>query len=384
MMHYAPVTPTGDQIRAFLQQLAAAPRQRIALEQLWQILAVACPVRPQGSRDREWLLTMLAAAHEAGQVRLPAESGPHWDRTQQPILPAWVERVATRVARPRPWRTVAWHPALAWVASLDALAPRDQVMLERLNTVLRHGGYQELVPRTLRSLELTGDEKRLTEMGGSALFRADRLTWALLGCQPDVHPMAWERVGSGGRVLVVENHETFVLVTRLLDQHRVTRTSTNRTSSVPYDVIAYGNGLTAPVSIGWLTRLTPAPTALHYLGDLDRFGLDIALATQNAANAYGLPVLEPAPGLHARMLARAAELDHPIGWPRVLSRRPARSDDDLVAFLPPALQEGVRNLLVADHRIPEEVLAPADWRSLLGLSAVSWETLDLTERVCAH
>lgn len=114
--------------------------------------------------------------------------------------------------------------------------------------------------------------------------------------------------------------------------------------------------LAAPAwSVPDITEIGRPVTRLMYLGDLDRPGLRIAQAAARVAADTGLPTLEPALGLHERMLDAAARLGHPNGWP-TRGRRARADDAQLVTWLPTAIQSRVRAMLTANRRIPEEVL----------------------------
>jgi len=113
-----------------------------------------------------------------------------------------------------------------------------------------------------RSLQLTGDEKRLATWMGTSLFGPGRLTLPLLGCLPDVLPLAWEAVGDGGRMVIFENAGPFVVARGVLAGM----------SDRPFDLVGYGAGGSIVASLGHLLTIEPRPTSIAYVGDLDRAG----------------------------------------------------------------------------------------------------------------
>jgi hypothetical protein len=91
------------------------------------------------------------------------------------------------------------------------------------------------------------------------------------------------------------------------------------------------------------------------VGDLDWPGLEAAILAGRTARSVGLPPLEPAPGVHAAMLAAAAGFGSPEGWPYAVGRTPANAGE-LLAWLPEDVRPRAEAVLRAGRRIPEEVL----------------------------
>ncbi len=338
------------QVRVFADLLARHPRRRIDRSALWRALAKAFPHRPQGREEREWLLAALSSVAALGVIRLPSLGGGRWDRRSQPAVPTAVDQ-ADVIGGPRSdeWRRFPWHPTLAWVSDLRRLPPSAEVFLRRVHDGLVRDSFRHPAPLKYRSLQLTGDEKRLGALTKTTLFGPGRLSLALLGCLSARGPLAWASVGDADAALVVENTGPFNVAVTVL----------RSLSAPPYGMVVYGGGAGVEHTLPGITDIGRPVTKLMYLGDLDRPGLRIAHAAARVASDTGLPMLEPALGLHECMLQTAARLGHPSGWPtRPHRRRP--DETELVSWLPAGVQSRVRAMLAANRRIPEEVLGPEE------------------------
>lgn len=360
----------GRGVDRLLATLQSQPRVTLDNAALWLCFAGAFPRRPAGPDERRWLRLALTYAHAAGVITLPGEKSRLWDRTGTPALPR-----AVRVARPEAapvddsWRRLPWHPALQWVPELRTQLAGEIPFLRRVHEGLVQGAFTEVVPIRHRSLQLTGDEKRLEKLLGGSLFQPGRLSLSLLGCEPELPPLAWVTVGSSPRVIVFENSGPFDLATRVL-QGMV---------DPPYGTVVYGAGMGFVTSVARLARLQVRPTEIAYVGDLDRNGLRIPTLASTQATAAGLPAPVAPPGLHQAMLDGACALGQPGGWatkgqegdvtgPKVMeasdSSRMEVADEALLAFLPPDLRPMVQAMWAHGHRIPEEVLSPEALRHL--------------------
>jgi hypothetical protein len=346
-----------QRVRLFADLLARHPRSRIDRAALWRAFAKAFPHRPQGREEREWLVAALSAAAAAGVIRLPAPGGRRWDRRSEPAVPVAVDRTdrGNGETRAGEWRRFPWHPTLAWVADLPRLSADAEQFLRRVHDGLVYGSFQHPAPLRYRSHQLTGDEKRLSALARTTLFGSDRLSLTLLGCFPDRVPLAWARVGDADMALVVENAGLFSVAVSVLRQ----------LSRPPYGLVAYGAGAGAEQALPGLADVGRPVTSVMYVGDLDHAGLRIAQAAARALVEAALPALEPAPGLHERMLKAAARLGHPSGWPAP-ARRTRADDAQLVSWLPAVIQPRVHALLAAGRRIPEEVLGPEELLEVWG------------------
>ncbi len=259
-----------EAIQAFLHLLASSPGRRLENNRLWECFAEAFAYRPGGAENRQWLWMALEEAADQGIIRLPSQRGNCWDRTLEPPLPTvvWKNQVqqARRVAS---WREYPWLPQLHWVAHLSTLSEEHEIFLKRVQQALREGQLRQQAPITYRSLQLTDNEKRLGELVHTALFRPGRLSLELLGCVPDIPPLALEEIGEPNVMLVFENAAAFRTASRVLKQF----------AHSPYGLLGFGAGAAFERSILHIPFLKRQVERIEYVGDLDRPGLRVRIAS---------------------------------------------------------------------------------------------------------
>jgi hypothetical protein len=341
-------------LEAFASALRAYPARRVPREALWSAFASAFP-NVRGPDQRAWLLAALEALAAAGVLRLPSRGGDRWDTALRPHLPKAVV-LASAPAPPRDdaWRREPWHPALAWVPRLQRLAEDQLTFLRRVHQGLVEGWFSEPAPLRYRSLQLTGDEKRLDALLRSTFFGPDRLTPDLLGTTTYPPPLAWESVSDTPAALVFENSDAFGVARRALAA----------LSDPPYGIVAYGGGAVFQQSVQHLATIGRPVVRVDYVGDLDPPGLTIAHTAGTVAALTGLPAVEPAPGVHRAMLNAAMRFGHPLGWPHE-SARSRNVDEALVSWLPADVRADALGVLAAGYRVPEEVLGPREMHNWL-------------------
>lgn len=336
----------------FERSLLSGTTTRIGAEALWGLLARVFPHRASGPAERHLLLGALMSLEARGSVRLPPRSGKRWDRSMDPPVPTSVDVVRDRAdAAPFPWRTFPWHPRLNWVAQCRSLSPSQIDFLRHVHDGLVDRAFCEPAPFKYRSLQLTGDEKMLASLATTALFGPSRLTFDLLGCLPDAVPLAWEVVGDGGRMVIFENAGPFAVARRVLGELQWR----------PYDLIAYGGGRSVVAGLGHLPSIDRRIESMHYVGDIDDVGLDIAWNARMCAERLGLPALQPATELHRQMLAAASVFGNADGWPARV-RLPEVDRARLLDAVAPEVRPDVERIVRAGRRIPEEVLGPTELR----------------------
>jgi hypothetical protein len=228
---------------------------------------------------------------------------------------------------------------------------QDQVrFLKQVHAGLVGGWFRDPECFKYRSLQLTGDEKRLEELQRGVLFGPARLTLELLGCEPESLPLASERFSAAPTLLIFENAAPFMLACRVL----------RGSGSAAFGRIAYGAGKQVLKAVRYLPLLEPVIGAIEYVGDLDAEGLSIAAELQRLSQ---LPV-EPASSFHQAMLDSAVALGSPDGWP--LSEGIEHVDlAKGISFLSSDLHERVGNIVRSGRRIPEEALSCATMTRLL-------------------
>lgn len=343
-----------QRLETFAAALRAHPGRRISRESLWAAFSEAFP-SVRGPERRAWLLAALKALADAGVLRLPSRQGRRWDTALVPHVPTSVDLLyAPEPSRDDTWRREPWHPRLSWVPHLPRVAGDQLAFLRRVQQGLIEGWFREPAPVRYRSLQLTGDEKRLDALLRSTLFGAGRLDLQLLGATWYAPPLAWESVGNGAAVLVFENAGAFAVAHRVL----------NALPNPIYGIVAYGGGAVFQQSVQHLAQIGRLVARIDYVGDLDRPGLDIARMSSAGAALVGLPTVSPAPGVHRAMLDAAARFGSPIGWPHE-SARVSDADDVRAAWLPLSVRSDALDVLSGDRRIPEEVLGPIEMRGWL-------------------
>lgn len=340
----------SDAMQTFLHCLVSAPRRRLESSGLWECFRQAFPYRPGGAENRKWLLRALEEAVVQGIIRLPSQRGNCWDRTLEPQLPTvvWKNQVQ-ETRRVESWREYPWLPQLDWVAHLPMLSEEHEAFLKRVQQALREGQLRQQAPLTYRSLQLTGNEKRLGELLHTSFFRPGRLSLELLGCVPDIPPLAMEEVGESNVVLIFENAAAFRTASRVLKQY----------VRPPYGLLGFGAGAAFERSILHIPFFKRQVECIEYVGDLDRPGLRVARNAARLANAQGLPPVLPARSLHRAMLQSIRQFGYPNGLEYdARERRKAAGDEELIGWLPEDVRMECLLMIQAGNRIPEEVLGP--------------------------
>lgn len=346
----SPLPPAA--VQTFLHCLATAHGRRLESSRLWECFRQAFPYRPGGAENRNWLWIALEEAADQGIIRLPSQRGNCWDRTLEPPLPTVVwKNQMQQTRRVESWREYPWLPQLEWVADLPTLSEEHEEFLKRVQQALREGQLQQQAPLTYRSLQLTGNEKRLGQLLHTSLFRSGRLSLELLGCVPDIPPLAGEEVGESNVMLVFENAAAFRTASRVLRQF----------AHPSYGLLGFGAGAAFERSILHLAFLKRQIERIEYVGDLDRPGLRIARNAASLATSEGLPPVLPARGLHRAMLQSIQQFGYPDGLEYdAKERRKDAGDEELVGWLPEDVRVECLAMLQAGNRVPEEVLGPEE------------------------
>jgi hypothetical protein len=324
-----------ERVQAFLNLLAERKESRLSLATLWALFSQAFPHRSGITESRRWLLAALYEAEQQGIIRLPPAHGKRWDRGLSPPLPTSVQKIIAPSTREKTsWRTFPWHPHLSWIADLETLSPDQETFLKSVQEAFVRGMFQKRAPLKYRSLQLTGNEKRLGEFARTVLFKPGRLSLEFLGCIPDVPPLALECISEQPVALVFENASVFRTAYEVLLQ----------LPKPPYGLLGYGAGAVFEKSILHLKLSKHNIERIEYVGDIDRPGLRIASASARLARTEGLPPLVPARGLHQAMLRSIKQFGYPEGIEyEEKERRSDPGDEELTSWLP----EDVRSACLA-------------------------------------
>jgi hypothetical protein len=332
-------------LQKFRDRLLSPGRRAVRQEMVWSAFVDAYPDLPPGPERRRWLAAVLEELSQQGEILLPVAHGKRWDRTSIVALPTAVTLVAVDggVASKSDWRNYPWHPRLQWIFGLKTLM-RDQVaFLKRVHAGLVAGWFDQPECFKYRSLQLTGDEKRLEELHRGILFGPERLTLDMLGCEPESLPLASDQFSSEPTLLIFENAAPFMLARRIL-------TDCGRPG---FGRLAYGAGKQVLKAASYLPMVEPAITEIQYVGDLDAEGVSIAAEFQRLSK--DIPV-RPATRFHQAMLASAAELESPGGWALQSGREQVESQAAII-FLAPEIRDHVSDMIRSARRVPEEALS---------------------------
>lgn len=334
----------------FLRRLRAANRRRVDLTVVWDAYRTVYGVDVSGVDARDELRKVLEHLRNAEALTFPSDRGRGWDRNSSVVLPLWVMLAESdRPVNQRGWQTFPWHPALTWVVELGSLTADQEAFLRRLQEELVNGGLRERAPFKYRSLQLTGNEKRLDSLLNTQLFRPDRLSLELLNCEGLGLPLTYERVGSEPRMIIFENAGSFLVARRVLAE----------ASHAPYGLIGYGGGTQVLRCVDYLREIDGL-VGVDYVGDLDAKGIDIGLGfADRVADTSAVPVT-PATSVHIAMLDAARELGRPGGWPTVSGHRTAA----LRRWMSDQCASDVEQIISSGCRIPEEVLHDGHYRQL--------------------
>ncbi|WP_222844636.1 Wadjet anti-phage system protein JetD domain-containing protein [Saccharomonospora sp. CUA-673] len=288
------------------------------------------------------LLDELADHH---LVQLP-RGRDGWDNAQPP-LPRWL-RLPSPTSTPKPTTTrttaaIVWRRELSW-ATAENLTPSQIEVLKLINRWLRDtdgdSERRSIVPMRERSLEIFGDEKRLDSLIATTLFAPGRLRLDTLHTERIPPPLAYERLGGGNTLLVIENSDTFETITTLLEANP---------GNIGY--VAFGGGHAFEASAARVARLTGVRDIAYY-GDLDDDGLTIPQRANATTLASGLPPIRPAHGLYRLLLQHSDQRPAPKPVDQLDAER-------RVAWLPSTLRPQAANVLISGTRLPQEATGMA-------------------------
>lgn len=316
----------ADELRS-----VAGGRARVDAQEVWAAFTRLRPDDARASDARRRLALLIEQATSAGLLT-PSVSTDHLLPVPLPRFVAFtVERSSNALVQRAPWLR-----QLDWAAQLR-LSPQQLDVVDRVNRWLRDGGEERsVVPAEERSIELFDDEKAIAKRigGGTTLWQPGRLDSDLLRYENVPIPFPYRQVGSGSRLLMVENTAAFRSCSRLLAAE----------ATHPYFAVAFGQGAWAPKTVPAALELPRPITAIDYWGDLDVSGLAIARDVMLAARASGM-----------------TGASHPRLWRLLLAEDPSASpsgprayDRSLLDVLPDDLRLTADHVLAAGGRIAQE------------------------------
>lgn len=328
--------------------LAQRNRKRITCAELLGALESLCP-EISFSERRMRALHILQTLHLRGLVRYAQKKG-EWDCAGNPALPRLVTFV--RASAPaQPATPTAWIPQLRFASTLSRGSQLEK--LRKLNefVIANRARLSFKVPYRERALEIFGDEKAFKGILRSGKLWG-RVELSLIGAWEPEHPLAREDFADvAGPLLIVENLHTWH---SLLNWNIYARR---------YRSIAYGVGLAVTQATQAICTALERSGAngLHYFGDLDAEGLDIAIRVRRNLQGQGAIPLEPAHELYVQLLTLGV-------------RRPATGQDVSLGAAEwlGALAQPVDELFASGHWLPQEGLSLEKlWNGLPATSRLS-------------
>ncbi|MBZ9752400.1 hypothetical protein K7W42_16245 [Deinococcus sp. HMF7604] len=355
-----------DEFTERLRQLKLRPGTKtISLEQLHAEFTQVFAHRPGIPDRRAWLREALRYAQEQGVINLPAENGQQWDDSGIPRLPKKV----TRVRIPKPprhpwWKTEYWHPQLEWILDLETLDEAHDNFLRKVQQGLMEGWFEDAATLRHRSIQLTGDDKRLGQLLKGSLFKSGQLSSSLLNCASATLPLTHEILDGPPLALVFENEEPYNLALSVL------KTLVKR----PYGIIAFGGGGNFQRSVlafadiqkseAYRQKIGQPLQRIDYVGDLDWPGIAMAARSALKAQGAGLPPVVPAVGAYLAMLNGLDDprmrINRPDGLAVQENKRHRKTD---LAWLPEEIQKRVDPILANNRRVAEEMLTERSLRA---------------------
>jgi hypothetical protein len=297
-------------------------------------------------------LAVLEELEAGGSMKLPIRHGKLWDRTSQISLPALIDLSLVAAKDPASdWKSYPWHPQLQWVLKSRHIRSEEFQFLQRVNQGLAEGWFTDREAFKYRSLQLTGDEKRLEKLCRGMLFGPDKLSLEMLGCEKEILPMVIAPISVAPVMLLFENAAPFMLARRVLSDLGNSRVG----------CIGYGGGTQLIKSVGYFSMIDPCVQEIYYVGDLDAEGLQIGATLQRKSNE--VPV-RPATMFHFAMFESAVLLRSPEGW-RTKDDRSRQVSESVLEFLDVGIRDRARQLIQNGRRIPEEVISSSLMRRLL-------------------
>ncbi len=324
--------------------LSSTAERRIEQPAIIAAFSQACAGTAGTTQGRPVLSALLDELTDHHLVELP-RGRDGWDDAQPP-LPRWLRLPAPQKPTTGPVRAAApivWRRELTWAAT-DTLTTTQIEVLRKVNRWLRDtdGDHNRriVVPMRERSLEIFGEEKRLDALVATTLFAPGRLTLSTLFAERIPPPLAYERLGDGGIILVIENSDTFETIRSLLVRD---------CGQVGY--VAFGGGHAFEASVARIARLDGV-TDIAYYGDLDNDGLTIPQRANVSAAAMGLPPIRPVDALYRLLLQQDIRGPAP-------KRVESLDAERCVSWLPTTLRRPVADILVAGSRLAQEATGTA-------------------------
>ncbi|MCH7988647.1 MAG: hypothetical protein IID46_05770 [Planctomycetes bacterium] len=229
--------------------------------------------------------------------------------------------------------------------------PAHFQFLKKVNQGFVEGWFEASESLKYRSLQLTGDEKRLQKLCKCRLFGPGRLTLDMLGCEAEVLPLAIERFSGNTTMLLFENAAPFMVARGILKEM----------DTPGIGCLGYGAGKQVIKSVGYLSMIEPPMKSVLYVGDLDAEGIQLAADLKRLSRHV---TIMPATLFHRAMITAAAEFGWAKGRP-VKEKQRRHLAESVLGFVDDSVRGKCAQLISSGRRIPEEVLSQATMRRIL-------------------
>lgn len=328
---------------------------RIPLSEIWRVFDRISIHRPSLYQKREHLLQALKQAEARGVIRF-MKYEKYTDFTVNPPMPTTICLVRPKpLEREKWWKNFPWRDELLWLLDMDYIEEAHKSFLERVNLGFKEKWFLTTATPKYRSIELTGDEKRLKKLLKTVLFQKGRLTSESLNMTSENMPFVYTILSVQPTALVFENTEPYYLALKILQNME----------QPPYGMIIFGGGSnflnTVPSfkdvqeSLEYQKIIAVPLRHIEYVGDLDWAGLKIAWDAAEKAKTLHLPPIIPATGIHQAMLdgLQRPKILQPDGFP---IGKKQNVTPEALQWLPETLCDQVQRILELGNRVPEEML----------------------------
>jgi hypothetical protein len=314
--------------------VANASIQKVFTCDLMDLAISHDPTMTADADTRRRILTAIMSLVDNGTLTVPAGKT-HWDDREQPPLPKWVQRVTVKHAKPAVRKV--WPAALS-AAGEEAKTSASVAILEQVAQWLpiRPDKY---LPTRERSLEIFGEDKRLEKLLTSSMFVSGGLDHDFFRTFSVPIPFVSQFFPgvNPAKLLVCENVTTYFSVCAAVEALPHTEQASLH--------IGWGSGASFSKSIGSVTWLNPAVTAVEYFGDLDEKGVQIPVQANNASAKPQGVTITPCVPLYELLLTHG----------RPLTGQPATTiGNETMLWFGPEINQQVSRLLSSGQTLVQE------------------------------
>lgn len=348
--------------RRFLEALRRHPTKKIPIRSCRESFFAVFPEATQAPDVEQRIGSLLAELEKEGTVKLPSRRTPRaWDPALKG-LPQWfwVNAIVPPKLPPVLPDDFPWLPELRQLGLTSRGSQRQDLV--RINEYLcKHRHDLRLIPLRERSLQIFGDERKLSSMLADGSLLDGRLPLALIGAFDPPLPFCAEgppHPAPGRPILVLENHHTYASFLEANKRWRV------------YAAVAYGVGNAFSKSAAGIDEVVSRyqGSHIHYFGDLDGQGILTPWRVSHSRIKRGLEPVQPARFLYTWVIR------HGIRRP-VEGRIKDRARDAVRLWVGDDLAEEIMDLWDGGKRIPQESLGTEQLDLVLGSALLRHEAI---------